>query len=321
MEDVEVKERATRGKKKVEMADEETITAMNLDSPENKDIYNPLRKEIVMVKFLPKQGKITDKNHVLYGGMAEGAVRAYTVPILVSTGLYVNVLTDNEKKFFEETLGLESNALSIYKKKDNFWDNYFVRVPKTGLRLDLSVPEDYIKYKVLLANKDYICPSQEEFNRSPKATYQFILTTNDTDVAYAKSKLQLKKECYKLFGKFENDSDMMRVIIEIIDGRPLDKHTKKDWMQVKIDELIDSDVVKIHKVMSDPALPAYTLIKRAVDAGLIAKRGNYYYLRSDNSPLCEENQEPTLIYAAKYISLPKNQDIKFALEAKLNSEE
>lgn len=314
MEEVEVK--TTKGRKKVETEE----TAMNLNATAN-EVFNPLRKEIVLVKFIPRQGKIMDKKHLMYGGMMDGAVKGFSVPILESTGNYVNVLTDNEKKFFEETLGLESNALSIYKKENNFWDNKFVRVPKDGLRLDLSSPDDYIKYKILLANRDFICPSQEEFNRTPKATYQFILTTNDTDVAYAKNKLQLKKECYKMFGKFEDDADMMRVIIEIIDGRPLDKSTKKDWMQVKIDELIDSNVEKMHKIMNDPALPAYTLIKKSVDAGLIAKRGNYYYLKSDNSPLCENNQEPTLIYAAKYISLPKNQEIKFSLEAKLNSEE
>jgi len=38
--------------------------------------------------------------------------------------MFVNVLTDKEKEFLEEFMGLEYNALSIYKKgHDNFWDD------------------------------------------------------------------------------------------------------------------------------------------------------------------------------------------------------
>ena len=117
MEEVEVK--TTKGRKKVETEE----TAMNLNATAN-EVFNPLRKEIVLVKFIPRQGKIMDKKHLMYGGMMDGAVKGFSVPILESTGNYVNVLTDNEKKFFEETLGLESNALSIYKKENNLFPKY-----------------------------------------------------------------------------------------------------------------------------------------------------------------------------------------------------
>ena len=64
-------------------------------------------------------------------------------------------------------------------------------------------------------------------------------------------------------------------------------------------------------------LPTKVLIKRAIEAGLISNRGNYLYLRKDNTPLCEANEEPTLNVAAKYLNSPKHQEVKFALEAKL----
>ena len=47
----------------------------------------------------------------------------------------------------------------------------------------------------------------------------------------------------------------------------------------------------------------------------MVKKGDYLYLRSDGKPLCEEGEEPTINIAAKYISNPKHQSIKFALEA------
>ena len=69
--------------------------------------------------------------------------------------------------------------------------------------------------------------------------------------------------------------------------------------------------------MTDPTLPVKVLIRRAVEEGVISRRGDQYYLKSDNSPLCGSNEEPTLNTAAKYLSLPKNQELKLSIEAKL----
>mgnify|MGYP003305988448 CR=1 FL=1 len=91
---------------------------------EEKELVNCLRKEIITVRYLPKASGIWGNNpkHVLSGGMAENATRTFVVPKL-SSGIYVNVLTDSEKAYLEEILDLEPNALSIYKKKDNFWSD------------------------------------------------------------------------------------------------------------------------------------------------------------------------------------------------------
>lgn len=89
----------------------------------NNALINCLRKERVIVRHIPKEGgMITNPKHVLYGGMAENASRTFVVPRL-SSGMFVNVLTDAEKAFLEEIMGLEYNSLSIYKKVDNFWDD------------------------------------------------------------------------------------------------------------------------------------------------------------------------------------------------------
>nr|DAI58782.1 MAG TPA: hypothetical protein [Crassvirales sp.] len=47
-------------------------------------------------------------------------------------------------------------------------------------------------------------------------------------------------------------------------------------------------------------------MKRAISNGIISKRGDYLYLRSDNTPLCETNEEPTLGVAARYLNNPKH---------------
>lgn len=282
-----------------------------------------LRNERVIVRHIPKErGMVTNPKHILFGGMAENAIRTFVVPRL-SSGMFVNVLTDSEKAFLEEVMGLEYNALSIYKKVDNFWDDSNengisrVRLTKQDNYFNLADPEDYIRYKILLANKDFIAPSLEALEDAPKMSYQFVIISEGAETKSAKDNMSATMKCYKEFGKVENDINILRTIIEAIDGRPTAPTVKLEFLQTKANQLIQADSKLFLKVITDPMLGTKVLIKRAIEAGLIANRGNYLYLRSDNSPLCENNEEPTLNIAAKYLNSPKHQDIKFTLEAKL----
>lgn len=284
---------------------------------------NCLRNERVIIRHIPKEsGMVTNPKHILFGGMAENAVRTFVVPRL-SSGMFVNILTDSEKAFLEEVMGLEYNALSIYKKVDNFWDDSNengisrVRLTKQDNYLNLADPEDYIRYKILLANKDYIAPSLQALQDSPKATYQFVIISEGDETKSAKDNMSATMKCYKEFGKIENDINTLRVIVETIDGRPTAPTVKLEFLQGRINTLIQADSKIFLRVITDPMLSTKVLIKRAIEAGLISNRGNYLYLKSDNTPLCEVNEEPTLNIAAKFLNTPKNQEIKFALEAKL----
>ena len=284
---------------------------------------NCLRNERVIIRHIPKEsGMVTNPKHILFGGMAENAVRTFVVPRL-SSGMFVNILTDSEKAFLEEVMGLEYNALSIYKKVDNFWDDSNengisrVRLTKQDNYLNLADPEDYIRYKILLANKDYIAPSLQALQDSPKATYQFVIISEGDETKSAKDNMSATMKCYKEFGKIENDINTLRVIVETIDGRPTAPTVKLEFLQGRINTLIQADSKIFLRVITDPMLSTKVLIKRAIEAGLISNRGNYLYLKSDNTPLCEVNEEPTLNIAAKYLNSPKHQDTLFMLQAKL----
>lgn len=286
-----------------------------------KVAYNPLKKEKVFVKFVPQKNGIAPDNpaHVLYGGMADGAFSTYCVPMLRSTGNYKNILTNEEKEFLENALGLDYNALSVYRKENNYWDGYKVRVPKEGLHLDLSDPEDYIKYKVLLANTEFIAPSVQELEDRHKATYRFVLAREEDTTNLENSKMDATMLSYKEFGKIENDLDTMRVLVELLDGRPFAANTPAEFLRSRINILIQADPKKFARQITDPMLHAKVLIRRGLELGKLTKRGDFYYLKSDNSPLCEAGEEPTLSIAARYINLPAHQDIKFILESEVGN--
>lgn len=281
---------------------------------------NCLRNERVIVRYVPKEsGIVTNPKHILYGGMAENAVKYFTVPQLES-GKLVNILTDNEKEFLEDIMGLEFNALSIYKKENNYWSNKQVRLLKQDNILDLSDPEQYIKYKILLANKDEIAPSLQALQDMPKATYKYVIIKEGEETSNARQEMSATMQAYMEYGKYEKDADTLRTIIETIDGRPLALNTKIEFLQTKINKLIQADAKLFLKVITDPLLSTKVLIKRAVEGGLIANRGGFFYLREDNSPLCSNKEDPTFNIAAKFLASPKNQALKFSIEAKLKAE-
>lgn len=293
---------------------------------ENEDqLINCLRNERIIVRHVPRQSStIQNPKHVLYGGMAETAIRVFVVPKL-SSGRYVNVLTNDEKAYLENIMGLEEDALSIYKREHNFWDDSNpegiskVMLKKQDNYFDLSSPEDYIKYKILLANKDFIAPSLQALEDYPKATYQFVIIGDGEETKSAKSNMSNTMMCYKEYGKIEDDADTLRLIIEILDGRPIAKTSKIEFLQTKINDLIQANPKTFLAVIQDKMLPTKVLIKKAIAGGAIVKKGDFLYLRSDGKPLCEEGEDPTINVAAKYINNPKHQSIKFALENELQS--
>lgn len=298
---------------------ENTLSTQNEERQET-DFVNCLRNERVIVRHIPRQNGINISNpkHVAYGGMLETAVKSFCVPTLES-GALVNVLTKEEKSYLEEVMGLEFNALSVYKKKDNFWFDRFVNLKKQDNYLDLSVPDQYIDYKILLANKDYIAKSLQELEENPKATYQFVIIAEGEEDKKASTNISITMQCYKEFGKIEDNIDILRTVIETIDGRPTAPTVKLEFLKSKANDLIQANSKLFLKVVTDNLLPFKVLIKKSVEAGLIAKRGSQYHLIENGSytPLCDNNEEPTLNIAAKYLASPKRQELKFMLESKL----
>lgn len=280
-------------------------------------LVNCLRNEKITVQLVNKVGgKITDKKHLAFGGMMESAIRVFTVPIL-SSGSFKNVLTNEEKAYLEHIMGLEENALSIHNKKDNFWKNFTVQLTKRDNILDLSDPEDYIRYKVLLANKDLIAPSMEELKRAPKRSYQFVIVSEGDTYSDTKNKMKDTFKCFEEFGKIKEDFDKLKCILETLDGRTIAENSKIEFLQNKIYDIIQSKPKLFLSTVTDNMLDTKILIRKAVEAGIIIKRGDGYYMKEDRTPLCGNNEDPTITVAAKYLSLPKNQELKFSIEAKL----
>ena len=299
-----------------------TGKAVTKKKPENEEgMICCLRNERVIIRHIPKENSnITNPKHILYGGMAENAVKYFSVPLLQSGG-YMNILTNSEKEYLEDIMGLEYNALSIYKKENNYWENRMVRLTKADNYLDLSDPEQYISYKILLANKNFIAPSLKELEDRPKATYQFVIIAENEETKVARKEMSATMQAYMEFGKIQDEGDMLKLVIELLEGRPLSPYTKIEVLQTKINKLIQSSPRNFLKVVTDSLLPTKLLIKKGTDAGIISNRNGLYYMRKDGAQLCNNGDDPTLSSAANFLNQPQHSELRFYIEGQLKESE
>ena len=283
-----------------------------------ENLISPLRNERVIVRRLLKEGKITNPKHVLYGGMAAGAFKWFTVPML-RNGQLVDVLTKQEKDFLEEAMGLETNALSVHRKVDNYWSNYKVKLGKEDTILNLNDPEEYIKYKVLLSNVDQIAPSLDAVSLRPKETYEYVLLHEEEEAKANQKRVNKNIEAYKAFGKLENDRDKLRTIVEIATSRPQHKTVSLEILTDQVDRLIQADANLFLTIAQDPLLDTKVLLKKGRECGAVKVKNDLFY-DSDGKPLCDAGNA-TFSVAAEWLNKPKNQGTKLAIEAKIKAAE
>jgi hypothetical protein len=273
--------------------------------------------ERVIVRFISRSNKfISDPKHVLFGGLHDSAKRRYVVPRL-SNGAFVNVLTNNEKGYLEAVMGLQPNSLSIYKLENNYWEGKYVELHKGDNVIDLSTPEGYINYKILLANKEYICPSEEEFDRSPYATYAFIIISERNKNKRSVEKFTNKALAYKYFEANKGNLRKLLTICNMVNDTRYLKNTPDEQVLTMCGELIETRTKAFISAMEDDMLDIKVLLLQGLDVGVIRRANGLYSLESTGQPLCFDGQNATIEIACAYLNSPRNQDLLFKLQSKV----
>lgn len=295
----------------------------------SSNIKNCLRNEKVIVRRLPKRtGMVKDANHIMSDGMHNNAYRMFSVPKLQRSNNFVNVLTNDEKNCLEMAMGLEPNALSIYRQpaEKNFWSNAnpsglsFVKLNKNDNVFDLSKPTDYISVKILMANKDKICHSMEEYQQRPKETYEYVIIREGEESKQSQNNTDATIQAFMKLGKISDDKDILRLVVETMMGKKYSEKTTSEWLQTQASDLIKNSAKNAKlflNIVNDGLLDNKVLIRKAIEKGFIADRGGFLYIKDTNTPMCGDGEEPTQNTAAKWLSKPRNQEILFSLQAKV----
>ena len=291
------------------------------EDEEEAEPNNPLKNETVIVRYIPN-GKFPNPKHVFHGGLAQNGVFSYCVPSL-ENGTLKNPLSKSEKAWFEQALGLEKNALSVYKQgKENFWSTAnpkgigSVELKKQDNYFDLSNPTDWLKLRILQMHPEEIAMSYKDIQDNPATDYRFVVVHDASEAEVKKNKQYYTKESWKLLGKIEENKWAMKFIIERLEGRPLSPNTKLDILSTRCGDLIEANATKFYAIITDELFETKVMMSRCVEEGYLSRRNGYYYTK-EGEPLCGPNQNSSEDVAAKYLNLPKNQDLLFLLQEKL----
>ncbi len=287
---------------------------METKSKEDKKVTFKVPNEVVTVKFVPRRRGMAahvDDNHVISGGMLNNAVKTFYCPLQRARGIG-NILADDEKEFLEKKTGLN---LSVY---GDFWKKFKVKLFKNNASnvFDLSDPTGFLSVRVLESYPNDIAHSWGA--RNDKITYQFAITRPGEEINETKVKLDAKKEAFKRFGKIEDNREMLLGVLKLITNQPISKESNLDWLQGKVQEHVDSDPNNFISIITDSSFETKILIKKAVEVGVIKKKGNKYETL-DGLELCNPKEVPTFVNTIKYLDDDRNQEIRLLIEARVDN--
>jgi len=275
-----------------------------------------LPNEIVQVNFVKRQrGSITNKKHILYGGMMEGSKRTFVPKRSRSTFKYEKILTKEEQVYLEPAMGLVKNGLNPYLSDDNFWDTIKVELLKEGIKLNLSDPIDYIRWKILLTYANTVAPTLAELKRQNKQTYMFVIVRDGEQENSKVESFNVKKEAYKIVDKVETSTERLKEFLYLM-GVRVSPDTSITWIKSKLADLVELDPGKIVEVYNTDNYAVRGLIARAVLSGVIKEVNGLYHLE-DGIALCGEGESPSLSNAVKFLAHNNNADIRNRVDAKL----
>lgn len=208
--------------------------------------------------------------------MFTGTFVEFDLPISRKTGRLVSILTKEEQEFFEKELDMNPGDLSIYKKKDNFWHTFKVKLDKEITSLNLNDPIDNLTYRVCKVS-GVVAPDWK--SRYLKGSYKFAFQDEEVLTQEKVTKANRRKEAYRFLGKVEGNKDKMYDVLRVYGDKPA-KNTKAATMYARLDELIEDDVTlpALLAVIEDPNFELKIFIEDAIRVGALSKKGTNYHL-------------------------------------------
>lgn len=224
----------------------------------------------------------------------EGTSRSFDLPKDIKTGRYKKIFDDIKKvyskQFPDEALTeleifsrLIGKDLSYNKTEGNFWRGdsptldptkaekpYRVFVPREGMSLDLSNPEDNLKFRVLKANTDRIAPSWEERDYLPN--YVFAIVDENVTIDREKERNKLEIQAISEFSKIQDNRELLAEFLIAKDPSiNISKSASTDFLFNQVFNIVKNDPKFFLSVMRDEYWKDKVMIYKAVKAGALVK--------------------------------------------------
>ena len=200
--------------------------------------------------------------------------------------------------------------------RKNFWRSKRSKIVLTDKprELDLSTPKDYMDYKILLSNSDFIAPSlDKEFD---KLTFVYVMISEDEVQKKAVEKGGKSKRAWKIAGKMEDDRDQMIDYLTVIGKRPGAK-SKLGFLQGQINDQVETNINEFLEILEDAQYATRVVLTKSIQNKSVIRDGYKHFLAGGDE-LVKKGETNTLVNVLNYLDDDANQDIRLTLEAKIN---
>lgn len=240
-----------------------------------------LRRETVRVRAIRRPSDWLPEGHDSQF-MNEGAKWNLCVPTHAEKKVLVDPLTGlsmEQKEDLARRLGLENaSSFNVYRK-DNYWRKFEIPIDKNGRVLNLSDPYDYVIYRVLQCNTDWIAPSWAM--RFMKGTYKFALEHESDKIRTESDDVSNKERAYLALNKMGNSRTLMSdflwaYYLQVREARRPPVEAPLDWLKNEIGKIIDSNIGMFLSIIEDPDYPYKVLIVKSLNVGALTRDGDKY---------------------------------------------
>lgn len=272
-----------------------------------------LSNEVIIVNL------VKEHNNGLVGKDKDGYARLentsveYDAP-LMSNGGVSTILTPTEQRFLETYLdaGKSAGWMGTYMEEDkSVWrgpKRYRVLLTDRTLRLNLSNPIDFIKYKILLANTDDISPTYE--NRLDRKYLFYCQKLEDVDKNNADN-IELEFKAMEIILNMGSDLNKMRNALLVIYKGDVTKisseisiHTCKtmlrDWAMKNTRMFLE--------IMAGEDYKYQVMLYKGLEKGALVRRGMEYRLGYNEGELVGFSMVEALQYLKRLHTDPSAQD-------------
>jgi hypothetical protein len=267
--------------KKKEIEEVEETVAVATPKPVTKAGFS-LPNKIVKLKAIIRKGWLPAGHD---GEFKYSMTKDNITCPLDSSGNFVKILTEEERLFLEKELNLPSGSMSHYSKsspksgKFSYWSprTTSISIDRNGLTLDLSNPQDYAYYKVLIANTDLVAPSWER--KDEKATYKYAIVDTQHEELSDFRKAEEEAEAWAKYYEMGSSEEEMRDFLTVFHNKQVPVDATKKWLLGQLGKCVRENMSRFMALANDPTYRTKVFLEKAIQAGVIKKKGrNFFFI-------------------------------------------
>ncbi|MFA5396455.1 MAG: hypothetical protein WC346_10655 [Methanogenium sp.] len=231
-----------------------------------------------------------------------------------NTGIENTEEGEKERMAFEKALSLAPGTLNAYS---DYWKNFYIHIPVSGLNLDDENPLDALYLKILKADKE-VAQSTEEYKDAPNK-FLFILRSIDIESKLNNDKRELKIKAYALYSAMSLDEKRNALLMF---NRPYSMIESMSALAIESDlgDEMDNNYKKFINIASDKKLKVKAEIIFYINKNIIQK-GSSKFTYDQELYFNGELIGSTLEEAAVFLTSSKNSKVIEAIRNRSKSEE